>query len=135
MQPYIQSSNLHDLDTTLHLAILDKKQNDIDKLLEKKADPNLPDKDGFTPLHHAVIHGLIPLSHPIISGLTFLDHAITDNSYIKYYNTVDQLLGYNADPNLRDLSLGYSCLHYAVAKNDHINFSIIIKYIKYKFKS
>ncbi len=93
------NARIDDGSTPLHIAVQNKKEVDIVKiLLSYGADPNIADNEGKTPLHYAVEYGLMDITRLL------LDH--------------------NADPRIKD-KYGDTPLHYAV-KLGNLNITKII---------
>jgi len=95
--------------TDLHKAAFDGNVEEVKKLLKKGADPNVQDKDGWTPLHLAASEGHVDVAKLL------LEHGADPNAQDKHGNTplhdaafeghvgiVKLLLDHGADPTAKN---------------------------------
>jgi hypothetical protein len=81
------------------------------KLIEKGADSNIPDKDNKIPLHYAVV----------INGADWCDHHKDESIYPeKFVNLINLLLENGSDPNFED-NKGITPFHRLYIDNDGLN--------------
>ena len=93
---------------------------EIEKLLDAGANMNAPGKDGYTPLHLAILAGRPDCATLLLDAGAKLDMADDyGNCAIHYAETatLPLLLAHGADVNMPG-NLGYRPLHYAIAKED-----------------
>jgi len=79
--------------TALHRAAFAAQPNSVQKLIEKGADPNAVDRDGFTPLHLASMIS----SRPLIAPLLYTDAPEADQKA-----TIEALVKGGANINAED---------------------------------
>lgn len=104
----------------------------INQLLNKKADPNIQDFWGWTPLHYACKKGLL---NPVIALLTHKDNPAYPNIKNKegktslfyacqknFIDTVKALLEHKADPNIQEIFGGFTKSTIPVVQSDEETF-------------
>jgi ankyrin repeat protein len=128
----INGRNVSNGGTALHFALGSRNVKTTRYLLmEKRADPTIPDHDGVTPFHLAAAFSRklkildfimanneqLDIDHRNKSGMTALHMAVKESNTV----TASYLLSKGADPNAADQH-GYTPLHTAVyhAKNMEI---------------
>lgn len=123
-----------DLGEALHLAIKDDRKSDLDRLLEKGADPSYRGKRGQTALHEAAWYGraycikeLLRVMPEVMAekdraGQTAIHCAAAEG----HHASLEELLGMRQTPrevplellSAKSYKIGWTALHYA-AHNGH----------------
>ena len=120
----LDMADMQERSTPLHIAAQTNKINCAQRLIQHLAKPNLEDKNGNTPLHHAAKHsaemtetllyGGADLHHQNHQGMTPLHQAALCNQPA----TSDHLIKRGADPNSRN-SNNQTPLHLAAYCGSH----------------
>ncbi|CAG9319899.1 unnamed protein product [Blepharisma stoltei] len=116
-------------------AILEDNKKFVEFLLSKGVNPNITNKIGETPLHHAADNSLLEIASLLIRyGAN--PNSVTIEGEIPLHNAafrgdkymVELLLSNNSEPNKKNNFLGRTPLHYAAEYNSIDCISLLLKY-------
>ncbi|CAF0839068.1 unnamed protein product [Rotaria sordida] len=112
--------------TPLHYSAIAGNEETLTTLLVCNPDINRISKDGTSPLHEAIIHnhpGILTLliQHNADVNILFQNYlpSLILAVYLQHKNIVEILIRLGINPNLTDIHMGRTALHYAAYFHDN----------------
>lgn len=120
--------------TAMHLAChSDNFYVSVEKLLDLGSDPDVPDNNGYVPLHVAAETKAIRIAELLIAKKAKIDISAKDSNTPLFFATISNsplivkiLIKHKADVTKLD-RLGRSPLHFAVATNSFDNVDLLLR--------